>query len=107
MPTVDDDSTAMPNEKQDETYATETVVHDEAKTKENDKKEELKEEKLTTVEEHETEGDAKAEVLMSVDEESEPVTDSEHAAAKALQSESDCTADPSQGFLSHFYVAFQ
>ena len=51
MPTVDDDSTVIPKEKQDETNVTETVVDDETKAEENGKNEELKEEILATVEE--------------------------------------------------------
>ena len=95
VPTVDDDSTVVPKEKQDETNVTDAVVDDETKAEENSNNEELKEERLTTVEEQEP-----------VDEESEPITDSEPVAAKALQIESDSTADSSQGFVSHFYVAF-
>ena len=102
MPTVDDDSTVIPKEKQDETNVTETVVDDETKAEENGKNEELKEERLATVEEQEPK-----KMLMLVDEESEPITDSEPVAAKSLQIESDSTADSSQGFVSHFYVAFR
>ena len=96
MLTVDDDSTVRPKQNPDETNVTETIVDDETKAEENDKNEELKEERLTTVEEQEP-----------VDEESEPIRDSEPVAAKAPQIESDSTADSLQGFVSHFYVAFR
>ena len=102
MPTVDDDSTVIAKEKQDETNVKETVVDDETKAEENGKTEELKEERLSPAEEQEL-----RKMLTSVDKESEPITDSEPVAAKAFQTESDSTADPSQGFVSHCYVAFR